>query len=52
VKARELLEPEGRWLELREEITDWFEQGNRSGTDAVALPVEYLVVLGQKGGRR
>jgi SAM-dependent methyltransferase len=52
VKAREILEPEGRWLELREEITDWFEQGNSSGTDAVALPVEYLVVLGQKGGRR
>ena len=48
VKARELLEPQGRWDELRDEIADWFERGNRSGTDAVALPMEYLVVLGDK----
>ena len=52
VKARELLEPQGRWIALREEIAAWFEHGNRSGTDEVSLPVEYLVVLGQKHGRK
>jgi hypothetical protein len=49
VKARELLEPQGRWLDLREEITEWYARGNQSGTDAVAFPMEYLIALGQKG---
>jgi hypothetical protein len=47
VKARELLEPQGRWPALRRDIASWFERGLRSGT-GVALPMEYLVVLGHK----
>ena len=49
VKARELLEPEGRWLDLRAEIEAWFARHNQSNTDTVAAPMEYLVALGQKG---
>ena len=48
VKARELLEPQGRWHALHRDITDWFERGNRTTTGAVELPMEYLVVLGHK----
>jgi SAM-dependent methyltransferase len=48
VKARELLEPQGRWHELRDDIAAWFAGGTVPGTDEVALPVEYLVVLGHK----
>jgi hypothetical protein len=49
VKARELLEPEGRWLDLRAEIEAWFARHNQSNTDTVAAPMEYLVALGQNG---
>jgi SAM-dependent methyltransferase len=49
VKARTLLEPQGRW---HAEIAAWFRRGNQSGTEAVALPVEHLVVLGHKHGRK
>jgi SAM-dependent methyltransferase len=48
VKARELLEPQGRWPELRADIAAWFERGADDGTGAVALALEYLVVLGRK----
>jgi SAM-dependent methyltransferase len=48
VKARELLEPQGRWHALHRDITAWFERGNRSESGAVELPMEYLVVLGHK----
>src|SRR5262249_32543661 len=52
VKARMLLEPQGRWHELHDEIAAWSKRGNQSGTEAVALPVEYLVVLGHMHGRK
>jgi SAM-dependent methyltransferase len=52
VKARELLEPQGRWPDLRAEIAAWFERWNRSATQRVEFGAEYLVVLGQKRGRR
>jgi SAM-dependent methyltransferase len=52
VKARELLEPQGRWPALRAEIAAWFERWNRSGTQRVELGAEYVVVLGRKHGCR
>jgi SAM-dependent methyltransferase len=52
VKARELLEPQGRWPALRAEIAAWFERWNRSGTQRVEFAAEYVVVLGRKHGRR
>jgi SAM-dependent methyltransferase len=51
VKAREALEPQGRWTTLRGEIAAWFERWNRSATHRLEFAADYLVVLGQKRGR-
>jgi SAM-dependent methyltransferase len=48
VKAREMLQPQGRWPALRAEIAAWFERWNRSGTRRVEFCAEYLVVLGTR----
>lgn len=48
-QARQLLDVEGRWLELRDELTRLFEQVNTS-RDGLVCPAQYLVVLGRKRG--
>jgi hypothetical protein len=50
VAARALLEPQGRWPALREDLTAMFERNLAPGESAVAY--EYLVVLGRKGAER
>jgi ubiquinone/menaquinone biosynthesis C-methylase UbiE len=50
VAARALLEPQGRWPALREDLTAMFERNLAPGESAVAY--EYLVVLGRKGAQR
>jgi hypothetical protein len=48
VKARELLEPEGAWPEVRTELADVLERhGTRSGAGFL-YPGEYLVVVGRR----
>lgn len=48
IKAREALEPEGKWQALREDLASTFEASN-SAAEGVELPAEYLVVLGRRG---
>ena len=44
VKARELLEPQGRWPALREDLAAMFERHNQSENGGVSFAGEYLVV--------
>lgn len=48
VKARELLEPQGRWEALREDINAFFADHDVAPGDEVVVPGEYLVVVGRK----
>jgi len=50
VKARELLEPQGRWPALHDDLAALFERLDRSSGDRVEYPAEYLVVVGRKQG--
>jgi SAM-dependent methyltransferase len=47
-QARELLEAEGRWPALRDELTNLFERTNTSHGGQLTCPAQYLVVLGRK----
>lgn len=49
VKARELLEPQGRGLELRADLEQWARNGNTATDGKVDLLQEYLVTLGRRG---
>jgi SAM-dependent methyltransferase len=48
VKARALLDADGRWTALRDDMIKLFERHNTSGGARVVLPAQYLVVLGRK----
>lgn len=48
VKARELLNPQGRWEALERELVAFFEEHNVAAGPDVVFPGEYLVVLGRK----
>src|SRR5262249_58751884 len=60
VTARELLEVDGRWTALRDDMIKLFERHNTSGGTHVVLRAQYLVAAGRKsrcrrrrgGGRR
>jgi SAM-dependent methyltransferase len=48
VKARELLEPQGRWAALRGDLTAFFARHNVAEEPQLTVSAEYLVVLGHK----
>jgi len=50
VTARELLDADGRWPALRDDMIKLFERHNTSGGTRVVFPAQYLVVLGRKAG--
>lgn len=52
VRAREFLEPQGRWPEARSDMAALFERVNSSGGSNIEMAAEYLVVLGRKAGSR
>jgi SAM-dependent methyltransferase len=47
-QARTLLETEGRWPRLRDELTTLFERYNAASDGRLVCPAQYLVVLGRK----
>lgn len=47
IKARERLEPDGRWPALRDDLLVYFERNTTPVGDAILWPAEYLVVLGR-----
>jgi SAM-dependent methyltransferase len=48
VTARALLDADGRWPALRDDMIRLFERHNTSGTGRVVFPAQYLVALGRK----
>jgi ubiquinone/menaquinone biosynthesis C-methylase UbiE len=48
VKAKELLEPQGKWEALRSDLVKLFETHNRSTDGRMAYPADYLVALGTR----
>jgi SAM-dependent methyltransferase len=48
IKARERLEPEGRWQALRDDLLRLFERHDVGEGDDLEYDSEYLVVLGRK----
>lgn len=48
VKAKEALEPQGRWPALRDDLAALFDRLDAAPDDEVGYPGEYLVTLGQK----
>jgi hypothetical protein len=48
VKARERLEPEGRWNALRDDLVRVFGDLNEATDGSFAFPGEYLVVVGRR----
>jgi hypothetical protein len=48
LKARERLEAEGRWAELREELHALAERHNEATDDSLLVNAEYLVTIGRK----
>lgn len=49
-QARQLLEGEGRWPGLRDDLTTLFERTNTARDGRLVCPAQYLVVLGRKRG--
>ncbi len=47
-QARQLLEAEGRWSALREDLTRLFERHNQATDGSLLFPAQYVVVLGEK----
>jgi SAM-dependent methyltransferase len=47
-QARQLLEAEGGWPALRDDLTRLFERNNTSRDGRLVCPAQYLVVLGRK----
>jgi SAM-dependent methyltransferase len=50
LKARERLEAEGRWAELREELHALAERHNEADDGGLYMQAEYLVTIGRKAG--
>jgi SAM-dependent methyltransferase len=50
LKARERLEAEGRWAELREELHALAERHNEASDGSLSMQAEYLVTIGRKAG--
>jgi SAM-dependent methyltransferase len=50
LKARERLEAEGRWAELREELHALAERHNEASDGGLYMQAEYLVTIGRKAG--
>lgn len=48
VQARALLDADGRWPDLRNDMIKLFERHNTSSGTQVVFPAQYLVVLGRK----
>ena len=48
VKAKELLEPQGRWDALRGDLVRLFDSHNEAKNGGIAYPAEYLVAVGAK----
>ena len=48
LKARERLEAEGRWAELREELHELAERHNEATDGSLLMHAEYLVTVGRK----
>jgi hypothetical protein len=48
LKARERLEDEGRWAELRDELHALAERHNEADA-SLLMQAEYLVTIGRKG---
>jgi ubiquinone/menaquinone biosynthesis C-methylase UbiE len=48
VKARERLEPEGRWPALREDLAQLFGEHNEATDGSLAYPGEYLAAVGRR----
>jgi len=50
LKAREKLEAEGRWTELREELHALAERRNEATDGSLLVNAEYLITIGRKAG--
>ena len=50
LKARERLEAEGRWTELRDELHALAERRNEATDGSLLIHAEYLVTMGRKAG--
>ncbi len=48
IAARAVLEPEGRWDDLREDLFEFFARHGRPDDDGVSWGAEYLVITGGK----
>ena len=48
VKAKELLDPQGKWEALRDDLVKLFDGHNRSIGAGMEYPAEYLVAVGTK----
>jgi SAM-dependent methyltransferase len=51
ITARGLLEPQGKWPALRDDLHAYFEDNTVDRDGGVVWPGEYLVVLGRKSSR-
>lgn len=50
IVARELLEPQGLWQALRDELTEMFTRNNAASDGTAHIPAEYLIAHGRKQG--
>jgi hypothetical protein len=48
VRAREALEPDGRWPALRDDMAATFARHNVADDDTLAFAAEYLAVVGRR----
>jgi SAM-dependent methyltransferase len=48
VRAREALEPQGRWPALRDDLAATFARHNVADDGGLAFPAEYLAVIGRR----
>lgn len=47
VMARNLLEPEGRWQPLADDIAAFFDRQPRSASRGTTMPADYIVIVGR-----
>jgi SAM-dependent methyltransferase len=50
VAARNALEPEGRWKDLRDDLSGMYEEVNQADGGALVYEAEYLLTKGKKAG--
>jgi SAM-dependent methyltransferase len=50
VKARELLEPQGEWRALRDDLGAMFARQSSAGDGGIVTDAEYLLILGRRAG--